>query len=222
MSARSFWCMSARSFWLTQSDAVDEIHEDLVRSAEVLSSERELITLDVEDLVLRVRAEHDVAILSKNGPALTESQRRPNIFERETHILAILDAELLASLTIELDEACIVTLLMTVAVATEDKQHIIVDLAQTNVDHGLEVIHSIGHIQVLPALLLVACIRVLFFHEVRLVVEKLDAVEEFALEVLSVLVFLGVEAAKNEYVLAAESYTRVSAARVIHILKLPH
>ena len=213
--------MSTRSFWLKQSDVVDEIHEDLVRSAEVLNSGCAPITLNVEDLVLRVRAEHDVSVLSKNGPALTESQRRPNTFERSTLILAILDAELLAFLTMELDEECIVTFLMTLAVASEDKQRIFFDLAQANVDHGLEVI-SVGQIQVLPALRLVASIRVLFVIEVRLVVEKLDAVEEFTVAVLTVFVFFGVEAAKNEHVSAAESYTRVSAARVIHILKVPH
>ena len=111
---------------------------------------------------------------------------------------------------------------MTVAVATEDKQHIIVDLAQTNVDHGLEVISLVVHIEVLPAPNLVAIILALFAPEVRLIVEKLDAVEESTVEVLIVLVFFSVEAAKNENVLAAESNTRVSAARVFHILKVPH
>ena len=56
---------------LPQSNFVDKIHEDLFEP-EFIERILLIFFLDVENLVLCIRADHDVSLLSKNGSALTE------------------------------------------------------------------------------------------------------------------------------------------------------
>ena len=97
---------------------------------------------------------------------------------------------------VELDAERSVSL--SLAVATEDKQPLLVNLAQANVDHrrkGVTFVAFalIGQIQFYPVYFRV--FRLLLSVKVRLVVEELDSVEELLI----------VEAAKNEHTSAAET-----------------
>ena len=93
---------------------------------------------------------------------------------------------------VELDAERFVSL--SLAVATEDKQPLLVNLAQANVDHWRKGVIFFGQIQIFPDYCF-SLARIFFIVEVSLVVEVLDTVEELLI----------VEAAKNEHILAAEA-----------------